>query len=153
MERPYSEAMRPGKWQKRGCCVSSYPLNGVKGVFFLSVVSVLLSVNVVRALVDTGCSTTVVRAQVVENCEGECRMTAFDGREFKCQGVCWVDLVVVEMPLKVHAIVSDKIISAGIDEVMGMDVIEWLGASWIAEGKCNLKLDCVWQPVYQSVKP
>lgn len=63
-------------------------------------VEVRLGGRVVRGLVDTGCSAALVRTRLVHNCEDESYMTAFDGREVKCQGMCWV---VDGRPSKIHA--------------------------------------------------
>ena len=84
---------------------------------------------VVKALVDTGCTTTMVRAHLVrmyERNEQEMYMVAFDGRQVKCHGTCCIRLQVAENPVEVHAVVVDKVVE-GIDVVMGMDVIDQLG--------------------------
>ena len=60
----------------------------------LPVVEVRLGGRTLRALVDTGCSTTVVKTSLVDRCEGGSRMTAFDNRVVECRGVSWVDLMV-----------------------------------------------------------
>ena len=60
-------------------------------------------------------------------------MFAFDGREVKCKGECWIELVVDGMHLKVEAIVVDEIVN-GVDVVMGMDVIKRLGGVTISKG-------------------
>ena len=81
----------------RRMAVAPAATNGVFKVHngLLPVIEVMLDGKVVRALVDTGCSTAVVRSRLINKCKGESRMTAFDGREVKCKGVCWIDLVVV----------------------------------------------------------
>ena len=50
----------------------------------LPVIEILLGDKKVRALVDTGCSTVVVRASLVDHVEGRSRMFAFDNREVEC---------------------------------------------------------------------
>lgn len=87
----------------------------------------------VRALVDTGCSTTVVKSQLVDCHIRECRMFAFDGREVKCKGKCWTELVVGEKHLEVEVVVIDEIVN-GVDMVLGMDVIELLGGVTVSKG-------------------
>lgn len=89
-------------------------------------VEVILGGEAVRALVDTGCSTALVNARLVDHCEGEGFMTAFDGRNVKCRGVSWVQLEVAGKPLKVCAVVLDNIVN-NLDLVIGMEVIDQLG--------------------------
>ena len=97
----------------------------------LPVIKVRLGGRLAKALVDTGCSTAVVRADLVDYAEGTCYMTAFDGRVVKCHGTSQVELEVEGMPLKVKAVVMDKIVN-DIDIVMGMDVINELGGVYIS---------------------
>ena len=87
----------------------------------------------VRALVDTGCSTTVVASRLVDTCEGASSLVAFDGREVECRGRSRVELKVAGVALSVRVIVADNILS-GIDVVMGMDVIVRLGGVTVGEG-------------------
>ena len=75
----------------------------------LPVIEILLGDKKVRALVDTGCSTVVVRASLVDHVEGRSRMFAFDNREVECRGVSWLDLVVAGTSVKVYAVVIDNI--------------------------------------------
>lgn len=60
-------------------------------------------------------------------------MFAFDGREVKCKGECWIELVVDGMHLGVEAVVIDDIVN-GVDVVMGMDIVERLGGVTISKG-------------------
>ena len=78
------------------------------------------------ALVDTGCSTAVVRTKLAKNISGKCHMAAFDGRIVDCQGTSIVDLEVNGISLKINAVVLDDIVN-NIDVVMGMEVIDQLG--------------------------
>ena len=110
-----------------GCCASSYPLSRVRahsGV--LPVVEVFLGGRSVRALIDTGCSTALVKTCLVDHYEGESCMTAFDGRNVMCRGRCQVDVVVAGVSLKINAVAIDCIVY-DIDLVLGMEVISELG--------------------------
>ena len=80
----------------------------------------------VRGLVDTGCTTALVRSQLVD-CRGvDAFMTAFDGRKVKCKGRSRIELVVAGRQLSVYAVVIDDIV-CDVDVVVGMEVIAQLG--------------------------
>ena len=88
-----------------------------------------------RALVDTGCSTTVLVSGIVGEYKGEGgRLVAVDGREIRCEGTRDVELVVRGVRLSVNAIVLGSI-ADGVDIVMGMNAISQLGGVMIACGK------------------
>ena len=76
-----------------------------------------------QALVDSGCSTTVVATRLIGEWEGKSSLVAFDGREVECRGMGWVQLRVDGVPLSARVIVADSILN-GIGMVLGMDVIE-----------------------------
>ena len=100
----------------------------------LPVVDVWVGGRAVRALVDTGCSTTVVTPDLVNGCSGSSSMVAFDGREVPCRGMSLAQFVVRGVPISVRAIVADQILD-GVDFVMGMDAIEQLGGVTVAGGE------------------
>ena len=81
----------------------------------------------VRALVDTGCMTTMVRTSLVGDRVGESWMSAFDGRKVRCGGERLVNLEVVGTPVEVSAVAIEHLVG-DLDVVLGMDVIEQLGA-------------------------
>ena len=87
-----------------------------------------------KGLVDSGCTTTVVSSRLIPDCKGKSFMTAFDGREVECRGSHWIELVVNGKPVKVKAVVTDKLIE-GIDIVIGVDVSDQLGGVFIKQGK------------------
>ena len=76
----------------------------------------------VRALVDTGCTTTMVRFNLVGERVGESWMSAFDGRKMRCGRERPVNLEVRGTPVEVSAVAIEHL-----DVVLGMDVIEQLG--------------------------
>lgn len=88
----------------------------------------------VRALVDTGCSTVVVKASLVDSVEGRSRMIAFDNSEVECRGMSWLDLVVAGTPVKAYAVVVNTVVD-GVDVVLGMDVIDRLGGVLVSRAK------------------
>lgn len=89
----------------------------------------------VRALVDSGCSTTVLAVGVVGQCKkNSMSLMAVDGREIKCWGTAEVELTVENVRVRVQALVLEKVID-GIEVVMGMDVISQLGEVTFVKGK------------------
>ena len=101
----------------------------------MPVIPVKFGSEILQGLVDTGCTTTVVRTQLVtaDHTGGVSAITSFDGRKVNCKGTHWMDLEVGKMPVKVKAIVADSIIE-GIDIVMGLDIINQLGGVTVASG-------------------
>lgn len=88
-----------------------------------------------RALVDTGCSTTVLASRLVPKCEGKgSSLTAVDGREIICEGERIIYLTVQGLQLSVKAIILRRLVE-GIDMVLGMDAINQLGGVVIADGE------------------
>lgn len=87
-----------------------------------------------RALVDSGCSTTVCASRLVGRCteKGEGLVTV-DGREIGCEGTKEVELTVQGTRLRLKVIVLAEVIN-GIDVVVGMDVISQLGGVMIRNG-------------------
>ena len=78
------------------------------------------------ALVDTGCSRTMMkrRSQVVKTAETS--VLAVDGREVKCLGYTDVSLKIGEEVFNVNVRVMETLVG-GVDVILGMDVIEKLG--------------------------
>ena len=84
----------------------------------------------VNALVDTGCTTTIVKEHLAQNYEGDrhqVQMTAFDGRQVRCYGTCRIRLKVAGSPVEVDAVVFKEVVE-GIDVVMGNNFIDRLRA-------------------------
>ena len=80
----------------------------------------------VRALVDTGCMTKMVRFSLVRERVGESWMSAFDGRKVRCGGERPMNLEVGGTPVEVSAVAIEHLVG-DLDVVFGMDVIEQLG--------------------------
>lgn len=79
-----------------------------------------------QALVDTGCTSSLVKSEHVAWWNGESNMVAFDGHSVKCRGVSTVPLVVAGVRFLMTMTVVDEIVG-GIDAVIGMDAIQRLG--------------------------
>ena len=78
-----------------------------------------------RALVDTGCTTTMVRSSLVGELIGESWMSAFDGRKVRCGEERPANLEVRGTPVEVSAVAIEHLVG-DLDIVLGMDVIEQL---------------------------
>ena len=98
----------------------------VKAHTALPVIEVLVGGRAVRALVDTGCTTTLVRSSLVGDRVGESWMSAFDGRKVRCGGERPVNLEVGGTPVEVSAVAIEHLVG-DLDVLLGMDVIEQLG--------------------------
>lgn len=79
-----------------------------------------------RAIVDTGCSNTMIRVGLVDTWEGEICTKAFDGRVVKGKGAADVELVIDGQKVTTRSTVVDRLV-ADVDVVIGMDVIRRLG--------------------------
>ena len=79
-----------------------------------------------RALVDTGCTSTMVKEQFVDCIQGERVMSAFHGPEVVCKGSAMVELSVSSVKVRQKVTVVGSIVG-DIDVVLGMDTISRLG--------------------------
>ena len=79
-----------------------------------------------RALIDTGCTTTLGIPEIAEDWNCKSRITVVDGGDVDCKGISLVKLVVCGMKLNINAVVMDRMVE-GIGLVMGMDAIRQLG--------------------------
>ena len=86
------------------------------------------------ALVDTGCTTTLINSRLMSGC-GRCgTVKAVDGRDLKCKGARQVEIKVCGVRVKVEAILMNRIID-GIDVIIGMDVINVMGGVTIKKAE------------------
>ena len=92
--------------------------------------------RILRALVDIGCTTTLVTLEIVEDWNRKSRITVVDGRDVDCKGISLVKLVVSGMKLNINAVVIDRMVE-GIGLVMGMDAISQLGGVLINDDRVN----------------
>ena len=92
----------------------------------LPIIEVRVEGREVRALVDTGCTTTMVRSSLVGERVGENWMSAFDGRKVRCGGERPMNLEVRGTPVEVSAVAIEHLVG-DLDVVLGMDAIEQLG--------------------------
>ena len=87
----------------------------------------------IMALIDTGCTTTIVHTTLVGRWKGKGEVVAFDGSRVKCRGRKTVTIDIAERRMRVHAIVTDRLVP-GVQAIIGMDVICRLGGVTIT---CN----------------
>ena len=121
--------LQSGKLGRGDCCASSSPRQAVQGTLDagVPVVDLTVSGKGVKGLVDTGCSRTIIRASLTKNWFGRSSVRAFDGLATECRGFAWVDLCVDGVTVKAKVIRAEKLI-AGIDVVIGIDVLQRLGS-------------------------
>ena len=87
----------------------------------------------VRALVDTGSTTTMVRSSLVGERVSKSWMSAFDGRKVRCGGESPMNLEVGGIPVEVSAVAIEHLVR-DLDVILGMDVIEQLGGVMVRNG-------------------
>ena len=75
-----------------------------------------------KALVDTGCTRTMVREGLTGWATGETVLAAFDGREVKCKGSARAEMSMGEETVSQEVMVMDWIVG-GIDMAIGMDTM------------------------------
>ena len=85
-----------------------------------------------KALVDTGCSRTMVHEGLTSRATEETVLAAFDGREVKCKGSAHAEMSVGEETVSQEVMVMDWIVG-GIDVVIGMDTISRLDGVKVQE--------------------
>ncbi|KAF2344530.1 Aspartic peptidase domain [Trinorchestia longiramus] len=87
------------------------------------------------ALVDTGCTMTVVHSKYIAQYDGDASISAFDGRKVKCKVAKRVKIVVQGgVPVNTKAVVSDRLVD-GVDVVLGTNVIDRLSGVTAKRGK------------------
>ena len=88
------------------------------------------------ALVDTGCSKSIVKSTVALQYidRSMTPMVAFDGRPVDCSGTAIVQVGLAGRWLSVQMVVADAILE-GIDMIIGMDVINMVGSVQVGGGK------------------
>ena len=113
----------------------------------------------VLALVDTGCSKSIVNSDVCDARGRACRVTTFEGGSVRCAGETVASLSVEGKEFKSQCLVVERLLD-GIGLILGMDVIERLGGVVVCRGKakfgaskctdvanfaaCNIRLLAAW---------
>lgn len=86
------------------------------------------------ALVDTGCSRTMVRGGSQEAKRADTSVLAVDGRKVQCLGYKNVNLRVGGATVHVSVRVIDELVG-GVDVILGMDVIDKLGGVTVIQDR------------------
>ena len=92
----------------------------------LPIVDIFVCGRRARALVDTGCSKTILAPRVCQARGRSCTVIAIDGSEVPCRGEATVSMTLEGYNLKVNCLVVERIFE-GVDVILGMDVINRLG--------------------------
>lgn len=119
-----------GKRRQESWCAGSSPASGLAA---LPIIEVTINGRRVRALVDSGCSRTVVREGLCKVQGPSCDVTAVDGSRVVCEGRSDAVINVRGVSVKVWCVVTKKLLSA-VDAVLGMDVIAEMGGVMIMDG-------------------
>ena len=111
-----------------GCCAGSNPVKlSAAAKYKLPVIVVSVAGEAVSALIDTGCSKSIVREKYApQNVKRKSQMVAFDGRLVDCKGNAMVQVELGSSEVAVEMVVTDQLLE-GIDLIIGMDVISRVG--------------------------
>lgn len=115
------------------CCASGFS----REFGGLPVVEVIVNGLKKRALVDTGCTKSVISAKCGVKCQirkTQEKVVMMNGDETTCFQVALVSLVVASINLKVECLMAD--IVPGVDMLLGMDIIGRLGGLRIGSDGC-----------------
>ena len=99
---------------------------GRGGSVKLPILQVRVGGRNLHGLIDTGCTDSMIRSDLVSSSGPSCSVLAFDGRVIQSRGRADVVIGVHEAEMSVNMIVVDEMLE-GVDIVLGLDVIEGLG--------------------------
>ena len=94
----------------------------------------------VLALIDSGCTTSMVETHLVSSWREGGRVTAFDGRTVECCGMSAVKLEIDGHQLNVEVVVANRLVP-GVEVIIGMDVICALGGVIIDDNGARFLVD------------
>ena len=89
--------------------------------------------NTVRALVDTGCTNSMLKFGFVGSVRHPSKIVAFDGREVNCKGKAAIEVKVGDEVIDVDVIIVEDMLN-GVDLVLGLDAIQKLGGVTVSDG-------------------
>ena len=125
--------MPVGKRTRESCCAGSSPAHAVAA---LPVVVAVVNGRRVRALVDTGCSKSIVAKRLSGWCQGSCVVIAVDGSRVQCPGETIATISVGGASLQIPCIVADKLLP-GVEAILGMDVVTAFGGIRVSPGRVD----------------
>ena len=100
----------------------------------LPTVDVVVAGRRVTALLDTGCSKSIVASWLSGYCRGQCNVIAVDGSRVRCRGETKLVISVMGTKLYVECIVAEQLLNQ-VEMILGMDIINMLGGVTVKEGK------------------
>jgi hypothetical protein len=126
----------PGKRARESCCAVSLPRREVRAPpSSLPVVDIYARGRKVKALVDSGCITTLLSARMAGDQAGnEERLVTVDGGEINVRRTRDTELKIGGVTLNVKTLVIERIME-DFDVILGLDVINKLGGATIAHGR------------------
>jgi ribonuclease HI len=90
----------------------------------------------VRALVDTGCSKSIVVPRLSGDCYGDRIVIAVDGSRVHCRGESIIPITIEGCTLTVSCVVADRLLK-GVEAILGMDVITALGGVFVGADRVD----------------
>ena len=130
--------MPKGKRRGESWCLGNSPATGLEA---LPIVDIAINGRRATALLDTGCSRTVIATWVCEFVQREKQeIVSADGRRVKCAGTANVELRVYGKVVTADCVVVHQLFE-GVDAVLGMDVLTRMGGITIGSDGVRLA-DC-----------
>ena len=98
-----------GNGQGGSFCDSSYPGNRLKAQYWpLPIIEVVVDNTVMTALVDTGCTTTLINSRLMSGCSTCGTVKVVDGRDIKCKGARQVEIKVHGVRVKMESDINES---------------------------------------------
>ena len=110
-------------------CAGSFPSNVTAA---LPIIDIKVNGKHARALVDTGCSKTIVTEAYCDECSGEVQILTVNGSKIKCEGEFDALLDIRGVKCRTSCIVSRTLLS-GIGVILGIDAINFMGGVFVSE--------------------
>ena len=143
---PLCRVYNTGFYYCVGSC-SYYRIN--KALQTLPIIEVVMNSKKLRALVDSGCTTTLVTPEITDDWNDKSRITVLDDRDVDCKGISLMKLVVSGMKLNINAVVMHRMVE-GIEKWIDLGVL----VPWEKEVEVGvLPLMVVLQPMKGKVRP
>lgn len=128
------------KWRRETFCAAGFPKVGVKA---LPHAEVVINDVIYDALVDTGCSQTIIHKGLVDDYSpGSGEVVAVDGSRVSISGQTCLKMRFLNQFVSVRCIVMDKMLN-GAKIIIGMDVITLIGGICVdSSGKVSPNMLC-----------
>ena len=122
---PFCKELWSGKWPRGSVCAEGSPKFRVKALPF---VYVDVGGSRFKALVDTGCSKSIIASWVKPGQLGKCggSVVTVNGKEVRSIGEAKITIKIQDIPVIIDSVVMEELLS-GVDVILGMDVISRMG--------------------------